>query len=175
LIASPLDEERIIEYRFHRPTLMVLVDEAQQQEGHGHARAPVEEQERHLKPRPAETARREMLRSFFNMPLWLRDSLIVIGMSTIIIAAVMLIVDLFKAFVRGGDADGDLEDGDGEEVVPLLAQAEPAAEQQQQHQHQLSETERLAEEAVKPNPEALVTCSQEAPKSAEQLQPTEES
>jgi hypothetical protein len=167
-----LDEERIIEYRFHRPTLMVLVDEAQQQEGHGHARAPVEEKERHQEPRPAETARREMLRSFFNMPLWLRDSLVVIGMSTIIIAAVMLIVDLFKAFVR--DADGDVEDG--EEVVPLLAQAEPdTVDPAEEHQHQLSQTERLAEEAVKPNPEALVTCSQEAPKSAEQLQPTEES
>jgi hypothetical protein len=157
---------------------MVVVDEAQQQEGSGRARAPVEEQQRHQTQRPAETARRVMLRSFFNMPLWLTDALIVIGMATVAIAAVMLVVDLLKAFVRGGDEDGDVEDGvDGEEVVPLLAHAaEPdiahPAEEQLQHQHQLSETDQLAEEAVKPNPEALMTCSQEAPKSAEQLQQT---
>lgn len=81
---------------------MVVVDEAQQQEGYGHARAPVEAQQRHQTQRPAETARREMLRSFFNMPLWLTDALIVIGMATIAIAAVMLVVDLSRLSSAAG-------------------------------------------------------------------------
>ncbi|ELR21861.1 uncharacterized protein ACA1_343150, partial [Acanthamoeba castellanii str. Neff] len=104
LIASPsssLGEESIY-YRFRWPALMVVVDEAQQQEGYGHARAPVEAQQRHQTQRPAETARREMLRSFFNMPLWLTDALIVIGMATIAIAAVMLVVDLSRLSSAAG-------------------------------------------------------------------------